>query len=57
MSSAGISNRLRSSVLYYFASREAVLIEAVRHAETALAGARSQELRAAEDPSATSSPC
>jgi len=37
-------------VLYYFASRDAVLIEAVRHAETALADARSRELRAAEEP-------
>lgn len=37
-------------VLYYFASRDDVLIEAVRHAETGLATARSEQLRAAENP-------
>jgi len=37
-------------VLYYFASRDDVLIEAVRHAETRLAAARSEELRSSDDP-------
>ncbi len=37
-------------VLYYFASRDDVLIEAVRHAELQLAGARAAALGTAADP-------
>jgi AcrR family transcriptional regulator len=37
-------------VLYYFGSRDDVLIETVRHAETRLAEVRSKELRAAASP-------
>ncbi len=39
-------------VLYYFSSRDDVLIEAVRHAEARLAEERAKELRAAGTPSA-----
>ena len=39
-------------VLYYFPSRDAVLIEAVRHAELELAGARAAALGAVGDPEA-----
>ena len=37
-------------VLYYFSSRDAVLIEAVRHAEVQLADARAAALRSIADP-------
>ena len=37
-------------VLYYFASRDAVLIAAVAHAEQELAAGRSERLRAIDDP-------
>jgi AcrR family transcriptional regulator len=41
-----------SHILYYFGSRDEVLIAAVAHAEEQLARGRSERLRAIEDPSA-----
>ena len=41
-----------SHILYYFPSRDEVLIAAVAHAEQRLAEGRSERLRAVEDPSA-----